>query len=65
MSAPDTNVEKQQKQHRPAILGIKAAVAFALTLLAVLIVWTFVQGQEIEPSETQIDGRTGEVVETE
>ncbi len=29
MSAPDTNVEKQKRRHKPALLAIGAVVAFA------------------------------------
>jgi len=33
MSAPDTNTDKQERAHRPALLGIKAAIAFGLLML--------------------------------
>ena len=29
MSAPRTNIDKQKRRHRPALLGIAAAAAFA------------------------------------
>ncbi len=28
MSAPDTNIEKQTRRHKPALIGIIAAIAF-------------------------------------
>ena len=28
MSAPDTNVEKEEQKHKPALLGIKGAIGF-------------------------------------
>ena len=34
MSAPDTNVEKQTRRHRPSLGGIAFAVAVAAILLA-------------------------------
>ncbi len=65
MSAPDTDVEKQKKEHKPALIAIRAAMIFAGILLLGLIVWTFAQGDEPETPETRIDGRTGEEVEVE
>ena len=34
MSAPETNVEKQERRHKPALLGILAAVVFAVIAIA-------------------------------
>jgi len=65
MSAPETNVETQKKQHKPALIGIRAAMIFAGILLLGLIVWTVWQGQEPVTPETRIDGRTSEEVEVE
>ena len=37
MSAPDTNIERQEKRHAPSLLGIKGAMIFgALMLIAIL-----------------------------
>ena len=33
MSAPDTNVKKQEAQHKPALLGIKGAMLFGLLMV--------------------------------
>lgn len=33
MSAPKTNIPKQTRRHRPALIGIAAAVAFAALAL--------------------------------
>lgn len=46
MSAPDTDTERQVRRHRPALLGIGAAVTVALVLLAALMVWVFAAGDE-------------------
>lgn len=59
MSAPNTDVEKQKKQHKPALLGIRAAVIFAAVLLLALITWLAYQGQEPGQPDAYIDGRTG------
>jgi len=38
MSAPDTNTRKQTRRHRPALLGIAAAVAVAVVVAVVALV---------------------------
>ena len=32
MSAPDTNIDKQEKQHKPALLGVKGAMIFGIVI---------------------------------
>lgn len=61
MSAPNTNIEKQERRHKPALFGMGAAVAWSLGLLALLLVWLAWNGNEPDGAETQIDGRTGTV----
>ncbi len=63
MSAPDTNIEKQQTRHRPSLMGIGLAVAFAAILLVVFLGWVFANGNVPDGAERQIDGRTGAVVD--
>lgn len=63
MSAPDTNVKKEERRHRPALTGMAVAAGFAGLLLIAFLVYIFVSAGEPEGAETQIDGRTG--VETE
>ncbi len=37
MSAPDTNIELQEERHKPALIGIKAAMVFGgLMMIAIL-----------------------------
>ena len=36
MSAPDTNIDKQEKQHKPALLGVKGAMIFGIVITAIL-----------------------------
>lgn len=40
MSAPETNTKKEQRRHRPALVGIAVSLAFAA--LAALVVALFV-----------------------
>lgn len=51
MSAPDTNVEKQEKQHKPALLGIKGAIIFGVLMMviALFVVVNNAQEGEIAP----------------
>lgn len=58
MSAPDTNVKKQEKEHRPALLGIKGALIFGAIML-LLIVWFSVMRGE-EPSRDTLIGSEAE-----
>ena len=62
MSAPDTNVEKQEKKHKAPLVGMVAVVGFALVLLVVLVFFVFGNGEEPDAAGAQVDGRTGEVV---
>lgn len=61
MSAPDTNVEKQEKRHKVPLVGMVGGVVFALLLLAGLFFFVIGSGDEPEGADVQIDGRTGEV----
>ena len=65
MSAPDTNVKSEEKKHTASLLGIKAVMVYVAILLVGFVAWTFIQSDGPEGAETQIDGRTGAVVETE
>ena len=66
MSAPDTDTEKQKEAHKaPLRFGIALPIIFALTLLVVLFVVVFLRGGDPEGAEERVDGRTGDVVETE
>ena len=64
MSAPNTNIEKQAKKHKGPLIGMAAALIWGGVLLSALIVWTVYKGGSPEGAETQIDGRTGAVVES-
>jgi hypothetical protein len=59
MSAPKTDLEKQEKQHKVPLVGMGIAVAFALVLFVGLIIWMSANGNTPENADEQIDGRTG------
>ncbi|KQI69494.1 hypothetical protein AN189_03565 [Loktanella sp. 3ANDIMAR09] len=65
MSAPKTDLDKQEKRHRGALTGIGTVVIFALLLLAGLLFLLSADGNEPEGAEVQIDGRTGAEVTAE
>ncbi|SIS72500.1 hypothetical protein SAMN05421759_102654 [Roseivivax lentus] len=46
MSAPDTNVEKEEKRHRHALLGIRASLAYGVGLLAIFTIWVISASNE-------------------
>ncbi len=60
MSAPDTNVEKQAKRHRPALFGLIGAVGLAAILFLVFLAWISLSGDAPEGADVQINGITGE-----
>jgi hypothetical protein len=60
MSAPRTNLETQERRHSGPIIGILAAVIFALGLLFLLMTDTAENGTAADNGEGEIDGRTGE-----
>ena len=65
MSAPKTNVEEQKKQHKAPLLGMRAVVMWSLGLLVLLVLYVVFTGNEPEGADAVVDGRTGEVTETD
>ena len=60
MSAPQTNIEKQERRHAAPIWGIILAVIFGVIVGGLLTTGTaFFGGDQPEGAETRIDGRTG------
>lgn len=63
MSAPQTNIEKQQRRHRGPLIGM----AVLVTVVLVGLVWWLAHeaaGTEQPQGAEQIDGRTGAEVST-
>ncbi|KZY36379.1 hypothetical protein A3731_34310 [Roseovarius sp. HI0049] len=59
LSAPKTNIEKQERRHKVPLIGMVLVVLFASALLAALIIWLGYQGNEPGNAAPEIDGRTG------
>ncbi len=55
MSAPNTNIETQQRRHRPVLGGIGFALVFAAVLLLGYFAWLFIQTDGPEGAATQIE----------
>ncbi|MBV0914055.1 hypothetical protein [Anianabacter salinae] len=62
MSAPKTDIEKQERRHKGPLVGIAVAVSVALLLLLALTAYVVMTGNEPDGADTLIDGRTGEEV---
>lgn len=55
MSPPDTNIEKQERRHRPALLGIAISLAFVVILVFIFLTYV------TNPDQTLIEnGPTSE-----
>lgn len=66
MSAPDTNIEKQEERHRPALLGIRGAMLFGALMLLGLIVFNVVNaGDGAAVSNTGQAGAEATVPDTD
>ncbi len=55
MSAPDTNVKRQEKEHRPALFGIGFSLLWGTVLLIGLVLWVVFNGNEPGDGEA-VDG---------
>ena len=62
MSAPDTNVERQENNHKPALLGIRGAVIFGVVMIVLMIAFTVSRGEN-PSSETLIGDEAEQTTE--
>lgn len=53
MSAPDTNVEKLEKRHRPSLAGMAVAVTFAVILFVAFVAYLAEMGKT--PGDEQVE----------
>ena len=54
MSAPDTNIERQQNRHKPSLIGIRAAVVFGALMFVAVIFNAVTRGTA--PTEETMSG---------
>ncbi len=48
MSAPDTNIEKQEQNHKASLMGIKGAMIFGALMLVLVIGFTMMNANDPE-----------------
>lgn len=46
MSAPDTNIEKQEKRHRPSLFGTKGALVIGGLILVAVVLYSSISGSD-------------------
>lgn len=51
MSAPDTNIRRQEHQHRAPLTGMKAVVGFVAVLLLIYVGYLFVAADAPEATD--------------
>lgn len=61
MSAPDTDLKKQERRHWPSLIAMALGVIFALGLLAMLLVWLAAEGDE--PGAAPLDAEAAGAVD--
>ncbi|NNE51515.1 MAG: hypothetical protein HKN30_03840 [Sulfitobacter sp.] len=57
MSAPDTNIEKQEEKHKHALLGIRGALVFGFAMLLLIVAFSVMRGSE--PTADTVIGTEG------
>jgi hypothetical protein len=55
MSAPDTNIEKQEKRHKPSLLGIKGAMLLGVVILFGIAIFTMIGGGDDIGEASSVD----------
>lgn len=61
MSAPQTNIETQQRRHRGPIVGIIAVVIFALGLMFILLMDTAQDGTPVDAKPPTVPAEPADV----
>lgn len=61
MSAPNTDLDRQERNHKGPLTGIRIALLAVGALFIAFFIWNFAANDGIEGPEQVIDGRTGEV----
>jgi hypothetical protein len=56
MSAPDTNTDKQEKRHKPALLGIRSAMIVGVLMIILLLFFVLDNGRGDDVTDGVTDG---------
>lgn len=51
MSAPDTNIDTQEKQHKPALFGIRGAMVFGVMMVMLLLFFIVGNGRDDDAAD--------------
>ncbi|KAF0674979.1 hypothetical protein [Profundibacterium mesophilum] len=67
MSAPNTNIEKQEKEHKGPLGGMALVIGFVVLLIIAFSIWLFAGGNEpgndaTAAQEEQLDSTAGAAV---
>ncbi len=66
MSAPDTNVETQEKQHKPALSGIRFALIFGALMMVGLLGYNLINaGDGAAVSNATAEGESSTAAATD
>ncbi|WP_150297131.1 hypothetical protein [Salipiger aestuarii] len=65
MSAPDTDIDKQEKRHRAPLWGMWGGLGLVAILFLGWLLWTVSQGSEPETPVERMDDFTGQVEEVD
>ncbi len=65
MSPPDTNLEKQAKRHKGPLGGMALVAVFVVIITIAFAIWLMMGSDGPEGADAQVDGRTGEITETD
>ena len=55
MSAPETNIHKQEKRHAGPLTGMRVLLIIVGIMLLGWVGWVVIQGQDPQGAETQIE----------
>ncbi len=61
MSAPNTNIERQKRNHWGPLSGMSLGIIVVAVLFVAYLAYNFAAGDGVEGATEVIDGRTGAV----
>ena len=62
MSAPDTNIEKEGKRHKPSLIAIRVSIVVVLVMLGVVLLSVANNASDEEVATDEVPSLTDEQV---
>ncbi|WP_417817733.1 hypothetical protein [Tritonibacter scottomollicae] len=62
MSAPDTNIEKEEKRHKPSLIAIRVSIVVVLVMLGVFLLSVANNASDDEVATDEVPSLTDEQV---